>query len=234
MITLARGVPAERKADEPLIWAPLLAAGTYEIEARLIRPTSGRVSVTLDREFGPAWSWSLDGARGWWRQTVSLPMPARVLLVDADADARSAIQDASIHAARVLGNRHRLVADEPWHVVRYGPAVVFLMGGHAYTEPGGTWVAGGEAADFVILPDPGARISLFLRNAPVANRVTLESGSWRQDLSLAPREERAFEVPLDPATLAAKLRIVTTAGARPSEFEHSDDTRLLGCWLETR
>jgi len=53
-------------------------------------------------------------------------------------------------------------------------------------------------------------------------------------VSLAPREERAFDVPIDSATHAAPLRIITSAGARPSEFEHSDDTRLLGCWIETR
>src|SRR5579862_4020849 len=170
MITLARADPAEKKPDEPLIWAPYLSAGTYEIEARLTRPTTGRISVTMDREFGAAWTWSLDGARGFWRQGVSLPMPARVLLVDADAEARGALQDAAFRATRILGTRERLSSEEPWHVVRYGPAVVFLMNGHAYTEPGGTWVAGGESADFVIVPDPGARLSLFVRNAPVANR----------------------------------------------------------------
>jgi len=140
----------------------------------------------------------------------------------------------SLRAMSVPGAEHRLAVEEPWHVVRYGPAVVFLMGGHAYAEPGGTWIAGGEAAEFVIAPDPGARISLFLRNAPVNNQVTLESGAWRQTLSLAPREERLIDVPLDPSGAGARLRVATTSGARPSDVEHSDDTRLLGCWIETR
>jgi hypothetical protein len=155
-------------------------------------------------------------------------------LVDADSATRTALREVSIRAISVPGHQHRLATEEARHVVRYRAAVVFLMSGHAYVEPEGTWVAGGEEAAFVISPDPGAPISLFLRNAPVANQVTLESGAWREVLSLAPREERLIEVPIDPSGIGARLRVATTAGARPADVEQSDDRRLLGCWIETR
>jgi hypothetical protein len=233
-ITIAHTTPHELPAAQPLIWTPYLPAGSYEIQGRVTAPTSGRVTVTMDREFGPAWTWSLEGARGAWRYTFPVPVPARVLLVDADSSTRAALRDVAIRATSVSGNRHRLATEEPLHVVRYGPAVVFLMSGHAYVEPEGTWIGGGDEATFVIAPDPGAPISLFVRNAPVRNQVTLESGAWRHVLSLAPREERLLQVPIDPANAGAVLRVATTAGARPSEVEQSDDRRLLGCWIETR
>jgi hypothetical protein len=108
------------------------------------------------------------------------------------------------------------------------------MSGHAYVEPGGTWVAGGEAAEFVIAPDHDTSTRLFVRNFAAKNQVTLESGSWRQVLTLEPREERLLELPIDRERGALRLHVATSSGARPSEVESSDDRRLLGCWIETR
>ena len=113
----------------------------------------------------------------------------------------------------VPGSSARLTDVEPVHAVRYGPAVVFLLDGHSYTEPAGTWIAGGKSAQFAIAPDPGAPIRLFVRNAPVQNHVTLESGAWRQTLALEPREERTVDVPVDGARPGALLRVTTTAGS---------------------
>jgi hypothetical protein len=234
MITLAHATPGERRADEPLIAASHLPAGSYEIQARFVRSTGGRVTVTMGRDHGPVWAWTLDGVGGWWRQAFSMPAAAGQLAIDADALARTALRDVTLRATSIPGSRHRLAADESWHVVRYGPAVMFLISGDAYVEAGGTWIAGGKAAEFVIAPDPGTDIKLFLRNAPVKNRVTLESGSWRQVLALEPREERLLEVPVGPDRTGARLRVACASGARPSDVEHSDDTRLLGCWIETR
>ncbi len=92
----------------------------------------------------------------------------------------------------------------------------------------------GSDAEFVIQPDPGSDLRLFLRNSPVDNRVVLESGAWRQELALKPREERLVDVPVERETGGARLRVSCASGVRPSEIEQSDDTRLLGCWIETR
>jgi hypothetical protein len=233
-IALVNTTAHERGPDEPLIRASHLPAGTYDIEGRFARPTDGRLTVTVDPQLGPTYTWNVHSAGGRWRQSLSLPVSARELLVDGDDSTRTALQDVSIRATSITGSLHRLAAGESRHAVRYGTAVVFLMSGAAYVEPGGTWIVGGQEAEFVIAPDPGSGIKLFLRNAPVKNQVTLESGRWRQVLALEPREERLLELPVDPGSVGARLRVACSSGARPADIDKSDDTRLLGCWIETR
>jgi hypothetical protein len=238
ILLLANEAPATSPIDRPLLHLLTLPAATYEIEAALNGPGTGRVTGIADREFGPLWSWNLGGARGFWRQRVTLPLDVPALTIDADLTARRSIDRISIRAVAVQGGHARLTDAEPIHAVRYGPAIVFFTEGEAYTEREGTWIAGGRSAQFVIAPDPGAPIRLFVRNAPVENEVTLASGTWRQTLALRPREERMVDVPVEagrPGSNAALLRVTTTAGFRPADLDPSNtDRRLLGCWIETR
>jgi hypothetical protein len=72
-----------------------------------------------------------------------------------------------------------------------------------------------------------------LRNAPVDNRVTLESGQWREELTLGPGEERLVRVPLGPGQRAGMVTATTTAGFRPSASNpDSRDDRFLGVWIK--
>ena len=94
---------------------------------------------------------------------------------------------------------------------------------------------GGSAAAFAIVPDTGAPIQLLVRNFGVANAVVVESGAWRQDLALKPREERLFDVPVDANGRGAVVRVTSSTGARPFDVEPGNqDRRLLGVWIETR
>ena len=217
----------------PLVSLQYPLAATYELAATVARPGAGRLSVVLDREFGAAWSWAVPDQPGEWRQTFTLPTPATGMLVDADPATKRALSRLVLRPVHLLDNGG-LADIRPLHAVRYGPAVVMLLSGHVYVESAGAWIAGGSEADFAIEPDPGNGIRLFLRNSPVDNRVTLTSGAWRQDLTLKPREERLLDVPADKDTGGARVRVSCASGARPSDVEHSDDTRLLGCWIETR
>lgn len=223
-----------RSLNEPLAALTYPLAATYELTATVTRPGGGRVAVILDREFGAAWSWTLPDVQGEWRQTFTLPTPATGLLVDADSAARRAVDRLSLRAVQLLDNGG-LTDSRPVHSVRYGPAVVLLLDGHVYVEPTGSWVAGGSEATFAIAPDPGSGIRLFVRNFAIDNRVTLESGAWRQELALKPREERLIEVPVEPGRPGALLRVAAMTGARPSEVEPGNtDRRFLGAWIETR
>ena len=235
LLVLDSRTGAPTQPGQPLLFVARPPAATYEIEAAVSGSQAMRITATTDREFGPQWSWDLKGVAGVWRQTLTLPLAVGGLAVDASADTNRALDSIAIHAVRVARGRDLLASDEPVHATRYGPAVVFLLDGHAYTEAGGTWVVGGGFGTFVLSPDPGTPIRLFVRNAPVRNQVTLESAAWRQDLTLEPREERMFDVPFSPGTHAALLRVTTSAGARPSDLDpKSEDRRLLGCWIETR
>jgi hypothetical protein len=118
-------------------------------------------------------------------------------------------------------------------VKRYGPALVVLLDGDAYMEPQGAWIPGNSSARFLLDHAAGQAVRLFVRNAPVANRVTLSSEGWREALTLAPREERLIEVPASGARTL--LEVASATGARPSDVEPgNDDRRLLGVWIEIR
>jgi hypothetical protein len=109
------------------------------------------------------------------------------------------------------------------------------MGGHAFMERGGTWVEGGRSAELAISADDGVPVHLLVRNPPVANTVLLEGDGWRQQLVLAPGEERLVALPAPVSSGASALRVTASRGARPTEFERgSTDRRYLGCWIETR
>jgi hypothetical protein len=231
-LTLAEA-GADPASREPAITLFRLPAGVYGLEGTGgTAPGPGPVTVTVDGEFGPQWTFPLgplDASPAVWRREFRLPVPVRALAVKA-ATGRLLVRPVSI-----AGSSHQITASFPKHVARYGPAVVFLVKGQGFMEPGGTWVEGGQSADFVISADALAPVRLLVRNPPVANVVTLEGDGWRQYFVLAPGEERMTTLPFLPGSQALKMRVTAAHGARPAEFERgSTDTRFLGCWIETR
>ena len=228
-VTLADTALDPESRAEPAVALFGLPAGTYAIEGAGGNG-SGLVTATIDGEFGPQWSWHVGGSPDAWRREIRLPVPLRALAVSA----RGA-RHLAVRPVRITGSNHQLAKTEATHIARYGPALVFLMGGHAFMEPGGTWIEGGRSADFVISPDEGAAVKVFVRNPPVANQVTLEGDGWREVLALSPGEERIVTRPVPAESGGLRLRITAAHGARPTEFERgSTDARFLGCWIETR
>ena len=95
-------------------------------------------------------------------------------------------------------------------------------------------MGGARASSFVIQPD-GAQssISMLLRNGPVPNQATLESGGRRSALTFAPAEERRVTVPVDALRRAAVVTLSVAGGFRPSEQDASSrDGRFLGIWVK--
>ena len=159
------------------------------------------------------------------------------LILDGDRLARSAIERVTLRSIALLPAAQRAANEEPWHTMRYGSALVFLLdGGRAYAEPAGIWVAGETFGNLVVTPDdPSRPIRLFVRNPPVENRISIDAGEWRESLAFKPGEERTFDIPIPPGRTSLALRVTAAHGARPAEFEPgSPDTRFLGCWIETR
>jgi hypothetical protein len=111
---------------------------------------------------------------------------------------------------------------------------VYFLDDRAYPEPEAFWVAGARTATVVVQPDGApAIVSLLVRNAPVANRVLIEAGGWRDEAELGPGEEHRVDVPLDTARHATLVRLTTAAGFRPSSTEAgSRDDRFLGVWVK--
>jgi hypothetical protein len=110
---------------------------------------------------------------------------------------------------------------------------VFFLDDRAFAEPQGFWVGGARDTTFAVRPDqPRQAVALLLRNGAADNRVLLESGAWRSDVALRGGEERRVDVPVDPASGAALIRVRSESGFRPSDLDgRNTDTRFLGVYV---
>lgn len=121
---------------------------------------------------------------------------------------------------------------------KYGEFAVYFADDQAFPEASGFWVRGGAEATIGVQPPMAATpVDLFLRNAPVANRVSVASGDWQEALDLAPGEERAVRLPSGEASFptAFTVRIHPEHGVRPADLEPGNrDLRTLGVWAEVR
>jgi hypothetical protein len=163
---------------------------------------------------------------------LDLPADVRAIQVRTDEGARDQL-DAVI--LRPLARARVRVSDGfARRAVRYGDSVVYFTDEAAFPEPSGFWVGGARDASIVVRRDqPRQVVALLLRNgAAENNRVLLESGGWRGDVALHAGEERRIEVPVDPATGSAPIRIRSESGFRPSDLDgRNRDTRFLGVFV---
>lgn len=235
-LTLASVEPSAVHPGEALIFLNHLPAGIYAIDTTIATPASGTVRVATDRLTPPLEEWPAALLGSLSRRLVTFPVGLEALRVDADDAARASIRRMTLRPLEIPPVRDRPSRDlEATSGSRYGPAAVYVVRGRAYLEPGGLWVGGSQTAQLVVAADRGQPIRLFLRNTAAGNRVSLASGSWKQELTLRPREERGIEIPSGGNRLGAVLDVTVVNGARPVDFEPgSKDERFLGCWLETR
>jgi hypothetical protein len=119
---------------------------------------------------------------------------------------------------------------------RYGSTIVYFLDGNSFAEREAFWVRGSSGADIVIQPAGSASAArVLLRNGAVRNGVSMTSGTWKDDQSLAPGQEREMMLPLDASRGATRFRIESAAGFRPSEVDRSStDSRFLGVWVQFR
>jgi hypothetical protein len=165
---------------------------------------------------------------------IDFPVDVHALIIRGDEDARRGVRRVVIEPLSVVPASARLTDLVARRAVRYESASVFFLDDRSFAEPEGFWVGGSRQSTFVLRADrPQPSIDLLLRNAPVANRFTLESGQWREDLTLAPGEERHVQVPLGPGQGAVLVTATSTSGFRPStSTADSRDDRFLGVWLK--
>jgi hypothetical protein len=145
------------------------------------------------------------------------------------AAGRPRLEPVEIVPARARITRRPAVA-----AAGYEAAAVFALDRGVSLEGDGFWVAGGRTDEVVIQPrDPAGSVGLRVRNAPVANEISLELGPWRWARAVSPGEE-AF-VSLPPAT--GVLRITTSSGFRPqvagavARPRRRRGGRFLGAWV---
>ena len=214
-----------------------LPAGTYEVSGRAIASPAGRLRLRTDRVSGPIADWDVASFETSWVRQVTIPVALAGLQIEMDPAARTALHDVSMRAVSVSVPPEGLEGREARRAARYGPALVFFIGGEAWVEPTGAWIAGASSAEFAIAPDPSSRVQIFLRNGAAENDVTLESPGWQERLLLKPGEERFVAVPPDRPDFRRlmRLKVTTTNGFRPADVDpKTEDVRFLGVWIETR
>lgn len=165
---------------------------------------------------------------------VDFPVDVGALLVRVDEDARRNVRGLSVEPLRLLLPHERLTDEPARQAVRYGQATLYFLDPQSFPEPEAFWVGGGRSSRVVIKPDDTrATATLHLRNGAAGNTILISSQGWREELRLAPGEERRLQIPLDHARGATLLRFTTSAGFRPSEVNPtSRDTRYLGVWVK--
>jgi hypothetical protein len=242
---LGRGMPAWFRDSEPrffieiVIWVVTLGLAWLGVRIVARRQFSQRPAVlsTVSAIMLAAAvmialtiTWSLHGvagtnAEGARRRLVSyLLNEPRVLAIAIQPPGRINHSDFTILR----------VSPDIRHTMRYGATSAFFLDSASYPGAEGFWVAGKSRASVVLQFDGMATTArLLLRNAPVENTVSIESGAWREDLTLAPGEERRIQIPLKSPLRLALVRFNTGAGYRPSEVDASSrDERLLGVWVK--
>ena len=218
-----------RGLNRPLAAFPEVPAGSYDVRVRRHGTADGwLIAGVANDQFSIVTRPLGDFDAG---VRIDLPVDVRAIAIRADEDARGRLDAVTL--VPLVPAAVRLSSSAARRAVRYGDTVAYFLDDRAFPEPAGFWIGGAREASVAIRPDrPGPRITLDLRNAPVANQVRLDSGVWHDAFALAPGEQRRVEVPIDPAAGAAAIRIGASAGFRPSEGNaDSRDTRFLGVYV---
>jgi hypothetical protein len=214
--------------DRPLYQVPLVPAGTYHLRPQLAA-RSGWLMVGIGRDQFSLSSGPLDADP----PTLNFPVEVRAIVVRGDEQARRAIRRLTIEPVSVVPPSQVLTSEYARRAVRYGTSTVFFLDDRIFPEPEAFWVGGARHSSLVVQLDKPARsVTLLVRNAPVDNRVLMESGTWRENLHLAPGEERQVVLPIDPLRRAALVTFTAASGFRPSAADpKSRDDRFLGVWV---
>ena len=165
---------------------------------------------------------------------LGLPVSLASLVIRGDEDAWRTVRGLIVEPLEVTPAAESLTDEMARRAVRYDPAVVYFLDDRSFPEPQAFWVGGSRDSSVVIQPVPTRRVVvLALRNAPVENRVTLESRGWEKVMTMAAGEEQRIEIPVAPGADAVPLRITASSGFRPSEVDTgSRDQRFLGVWIK--
>jgi hypothetical protein len=218
------------RADPTIALLPGIPAGRYRVRVEADGPGGWLMLGIGQDQFAlrsDALAWPASPLE------IEFPVNVRALIVRGDEDARRVVRRVVVDPLAIVPASARLTDLVARRAVKYEGASVFFLDDRSFAEPDGFWVGGSRESTFVVQTDrPGPAVDLYVRNAPVANRFTLESGQWREALTLEPGEERHLRIPLGPGQRAVLVTATSSSGFRPSESTPgSRDDRFLGAWI---
>jgi hypothetical protein len=214
----------------------IVPAGLYELRLKSPSAASGTARLVIGRMARPLHTWNLPADFQDGSAQFELPVDVGSIVVEGDDEAARTRIGLELHPKRVLWGSDRLADGYARRAERYGPALAYFFDDGAFPEERGFWIRGGAGSRIAVMPAAiGAPVQLFVRNAPVRNRVTIAIDGQEEILELQAGEERTIAMPLAADRSAALIRFQTGAGFRPSLVEPgSTDTRFLGVWIELR
>jgi hypothetical protein len=217
--------------EQPIVSFPAIPAGRYHVVTRTRGP-GGWLILGIGQDQFALRSQPLPDPPT--PIEIDFPVDVRAIVVRGDEEARRTIRTVALEASSLVPIGERLTDQVARRAVTYDAAYVFFLDEACFPEPDAFWVGGSRQATLVLQPrQPASSVTLLVRNAPVENRVTVGSGQWREDLTLAPGEERRLQVPIAPDRAAALVTVTTSSGFRPSEsVAESRDERFLGVWMK--
>ena len=216
--------------DRPLYQVAAVPAGRYRLQPQG-GATAGWLMVGIGRDQFSLNSGPLTNPPH--AIDLDFPVDVRAIVVRGDEQARRTVRALTIEPVSIVPAASRLAPDTARRAVRYPNVNVYFLDDRSFPEPEAFWVGGQRSSTITVQPDAGNAVTLLLRNAPVDNQVTFESGAWREVLSLGPGEEWRLQIPIDRHRGAALLTVTTSAGFRPSAVDpKSRDDRFLGVYIK--
>ena len=222
--------PEEAASGDQLLFAiPSLPAGDYHLKPRATRP-EGRLTLSVGHG-GPIQAVALTSGS----QVVPLHLPVEVvdILVHGDEPAQRTVRGLNVEPVSIVNAHHRLTQNFARDAVRYPAAVVYFVDDGSFPEREAFWVGGGRSAEIIVQRENGTSPGLLIRNAPVANTVTMQAGTSREEVRLAPGEERRLPLPFTTGMTSLRVRLSASDGFVPAQADpNSRDTRYLGVWVK--
>jgi hypothetical protein len=224
-------LPLAPRDDRPLFSLPQVPAGEYSVSVER-RGSGGWLMAGVGRDqfalvTAPAETFAND-------VRIRFPVDVRAMVVRGDEDARQQVRALRVRPLTLLRTDEKVSPEMARRAVRYGGLTVFFMDEWSFPEPGLFWIGGARSASIVLQPDtPQSAVMLWLRNAPVANDLMIDTGGHHDTLHLAGGEERRVPIPIDAARGAAAVTFTTSSGFRPSAADPSSrDGRFLGVMVK--
>jgi hypothetical protein len=207
---------------------PAVPAGEYRLTAHLRSP-SGRLRVGIDGAEHSLWQLPLTGAAP--ALLIRLPVDVRAVIVQTDDQRLRG--NVVVQPQSVLSPIDQPAGDYARRAARYSGFRVFFLDDRSFPEPDAFWVGGERQAAIVVQPDgPADSVNMLVRNAPVANRVRIQTGGWHADLDMLPGAERVVQVPLDVRRGGTVVTVSSASGFVPSGVDPANqDHRYLGVWI---